>query len=132
MTKAYRLFYFLSLICLGAIGAELRAADAPDYGVVAGTVPIPAGISGEEIHKCLLEAALGRGWTIQSHDAEKVVIALDQDTWSSRLTLVYTTTEVSIFSRSTRRGKPKLPETWINFLKRDITAKLTMLSLMRK
>ncbi|HEU5079161.1 MAG TPA: hypothetical protein VFT72_08100 [Opitutaceae bacterium] len=131
MTRTYRLFYFLSLTWLLAIGAELRAADAPDYGTAAGSIVVPAGITAKDVEKCILEAAIGRGWTIQTHETGKVVIALDQDKWSSRLTLLYTTTDVNIFSKSTRSGKPRLPETWINFLKRDITAKLATLSLLR-
>jgi len=93
---------------------------------------LPEGLKSSEVQKYIVESAIGRGWNIVSRDGEKVVIRLDQEKWSSTLTLVYTTTDVQIFSNSTRSGKPKLPANWIRFLKEDITKKANLHQLTKE
>ena len=123
----------LSLLCLGLFSAGYVAADEPvaDYGTPAGTIVVPDGLNSEEVQRCILEAAAGRGWTIRKKDDEKVVLFLEQGRWVANLTLVYNTTEAQIYSKSLRSGKPKLPEDWIKFLKKDINVKLNTLSISK-
>lgn len=129
MKKALQLFSLFSLAFVFL--AAVARADEPDYGSPAGTVIVPDGLKSEEVQRCILEAGAGRGWTIRKKDDEKVVLFLEQGRWVSNLTLTYTTKEIQIFSKSTRSGKPKLPEDWIKFLKKDISVKLNTLSISK-
>lgn len=126
--KSLRLLGF-ALLGSFFVSAGLHAAD---YGTPAGEMVLSDGATAADVQKIILESAIGRGWTVVSRDSEKVVIALTQEKWTSQLTLLYTARDVQIFSRSTRNGKPRLPETWIKFLKRDINTKHSLLVLNAK
>lgn len=102
----------------------LRADDKADYGTVAGSVIVPEKLSAKDIERAVIEAGAGRGWTVKSHDEEKVVLFLDKSDWVSTITVVYNTKEVDLYSKSTRKGVPKVPTSWIKYLKQDIGAKL--------
>lgn len=110
--------------------AQLSAADG-DYGVPAATIIVPAGLSAAEVQRCILEAGAGRGYTIRDKSDEKIVLFLEQGKWIANLTLVFDTKEVQIYSKSTKSGKPKLPEDWLKFLKKDINIKLNTLSISK-
>lgn len=131
MTKSLRIFGLLSLAWLWAFAGIARADDI-SYGQAAGAVVVPAGLSSEEVQKCIIEAAAGRGWRIVSKDDSKVVIMLEQEKWVSKLTLEYTNKDIQIYSKTTKSGKPKLPEGWIKFLKQDLNAKLSVLAVSKK
>lgn len=125
---------FFRLLGFALLGSFLLSASlhAADYGTPAGEMALPDGATAADVQKIILESAVSRGWTVVSRDSEKVVITLTQEKWTSQLTLLYTARDVQIFSRSTRNGKPKLPETWIKFLKRDINTKHSLLVLNAK
>jgi hypothetical protein len=129
MLHSFR-FVLIALLFSGA--AALRAADVTSYGMTAGAVSLPDGLTAAEVQKVILESAIGRGWNIVSKDNEKVVVKLDQEKWSAMLTLIYTAHDVQVYSNSTRSGKPKLPETWIRFLKQDISKKTALLQLAKQ
>ena len=127
-------FRLLSLLCLAFFSATYAVAadeDTTDYGTPAGTIIVPDGLSASEVQRCLLEAAAGRGWTIRAKDDEKVVVFLEDNRWVANLTLRYDTEQVEIFSKSLRSGKPKLPENWIKFLKKDASIKLNTLAISK-
>jgi hypothetical protein len=130
MNKALRLFSLFSLVMM-LFTPAIYAADAVDHGVPAGTIIVPAGLKSEEVQRCILEAGAGRGWTIRQKDDEKVVLFLEQGKWVSNMTLTYDTKEIQIYSKSTRGGKPKVPEDWVKFLKKDINVKLNTLAISR-
>jgi hypothetical protein len=129
MNISLRLLFLLCFTLFST--AAVSAADNADYGTPAGTIVVPDGLDAEEVQRCILEAAAGRGWTIRKKDDEKVVIFLEQGRWVANLTLVYNTTEAQIYSKSLRSGKPKLPEDWIKFLKKDINIKLNTLAIQK-
>lgn len=123
----------IAVLCLGLFSASYVSAEdaAGDYGVPAGTIVVPEGLSSSEVQRCILEAAAGRGWTIRKKDDERIVLFLEQGKWLANLTVVYNTQEAQIYSKSLRSGKPKLPEDWIKFLKKDINIKLNTLSISK-
>jgi hypothetical protein len=122
---------FFGVFCLALFSSNFVAAEEVDHGTPAGTIIVPDGLSSSEVQRCILEAGAGRGWTIRKKDDEKVVLFLENGKWVSNLTVVYDTKEIQIYSKSTRSGKPKLPEDWIKFLKKDINIKLNTLSVSK-
>ena len=124
MTKSLRTFGIAFLAWLFASALVTRAADLSVYGDPAGSIVIPDGFSAPDVQKVIVDAAMGRGWTIIAREDGKVVIGLDHERWSSKLTLIYTAHDVQILSRSTRNGKPKIPDNWLTYLKLDINAKV--------
>jgi hypothetical protein len=130
MNKTLRLLTAFWLLLFSAAFAK-AADDGADYGTPAGTIVVPAGLTAAEVQRCLLEAAAGRGWTIRKRDDEKVVIYLENKRWVANLTLVYNTEQVQIYSKSLRSGKPKVPEDWIEFLKKDANVKLNTLAISK-
>lgn len=119
------LWILCSILCVASWSPALKAEEkAADLGELASTVVVPDTLKLEDIQRSIIEAAIGRGWTIRSREDAKVVLFLENGRWVSTLTLTYDTKAVQIYSKSTRNGKPKLPEDWVNFLKKDITKNL--------
>ena len=129
MNIALRLIGLLCLVFFSAAAAS--AEDQVDYGTPAGTIIVPEGLSASVVQRCILEAGAGRGWTIRKKDDEKVGLFLEQGKWVANLTLVYDTEKIEIYSKSLRGGKPKIPEDWIKFLKKDTNVKLNTLSISK-
>ena len=132
MIKLFRFLSFLSLVGFLAAGSLSRAADVSDYGTPAGAITVPNGITVTEVQKCIIESAIGRGCSLRTRDEEKIVITLTQEKWSSTLTLLYSVKDVQFFSKTTKSGKPKLPEYWLKYLKQDINAKLATLAVFKQ
>jgi hypothetical protein len=126
------LLRILPLVCIaiGFFTSTLRAEDGIEQP--AGNVIVPDGLKAEQVQKAILLAGTGRGWTVKAKDEGKVVLFLEHGGWRSQLTLTYDTKEISISSNSgklDRHGNVKkhaVPETWVNFLKQDITKNLGM------
>jgi hypothetical protein len=124
----------LSLFCftwLVASGSSARAADNQPLGTPAGSIAVPANLTAEEVQQALLKAADGRGWVLVSREADKIVVRLERSDWAARIAMVYNTREVQYFSNSTRKGKPKLPEGWIKYLKEDATRIMSATSVLK-
>lgn len=88
-------------------------------------------LTAPEVQQALIKAADGRGWTLVSRDDERIVIRLDKNDWASRITLLYSAREVQFFSNSVRKGKPKLPEGWIKYLKEDASRIMSSASVLK-
>ena len=115
-----------------AFGITARAAQPQNLGTPVGSIPVPGNLTAKEVQEALIKAADGRKWTLVSRDDESVVVRLDQGNWSARVAMLYTTREVQLFSNSTRKGKPKIPENWLNYLKEDATRILTSTSVLKE
>ena len=89
-------------------------------------------LTAPEVQEALIKSADGRGWILVSRDDEKVVVRLDKNDWSARIAMLYNTREVQFFSNSTRKGKPKLPEGWIKYLKEDANRIMSSSSVLKK
>ncbi len=109
-----------------AMAVEMPAGP----GQPAGMVVVPEGVDGAAVQKAILLAGAGRGWTVKTRSDGQVVLFLEHGGWRATLTLDYDTHQVSIRSNSAkldRKGNPKkiaIPETWVNFLRQDITKNL--------
>jgi hypothetical protein len=108
------------------------SAETQNLGTPVGSIPVPRNLSAKEVQEALIKAADGRGWTLVSRDDESVVVRIDRGDWSARIAMVYNTAEVQLFSNSTRKGKPKLPENWLKYLKHDATRILTSSSVLKE
>ncbi|MDB6168954.1 MAG: hypothetical protein JWM88_1818 [Verrucomicrobia bacterium] len=131
MFPSLRILGVLLLAGILAGGAVLRAGD-PVRGAFAGGVKITDGLNAQQVQMIIVESAAGRGWTVLSRDAGKVTLKLDQDFWSAKLTLVYTTRDVQFYSNSVFGGRPKLPDAWLKSLKQDIAAKSGLWALSKR
>ena len=114
------------------IGAMAGAAQPQNLGTPVGSIPVPANLTAKEVQQALITAADGRRWTLVSRDDESVVVRLDKGKWSARVAMLYNTREVQLFSNSTRSGKPKIPEGWVEYLKEDATRILTSASVLKE
>jgi hypothetical protein len=130
MKNLFRTFCLCSFALLIAGGVSVRAADTV-LGTPAGSISVPVNLTAEEVHQALLKAADGRGWTLVASDEKQVVVRLEKSDWSARITLLYNTREVQYFSNSVRKGKPKLPEGWIKYLKEDATRIMSAVSVLK-
>jgi hypothetical protein len=130
LLRIFSLCSFAWLCCAGAVTAR-GASDQALVGLPAGSIAVPANLSLQEVQDALLKAADGRGWVLVSRDNDKIVVRLEKSDWSARIAMVYNTREVQYFSNSTRKGKPKIPEGWIKYLKEDATRIMSATSVLK-
>jgi hypothetical protein len=135
--KKFRRFAVLAFLALGSASmapvfaaSKTPAVETAD-GTQVGTLTVPDGLKTAEIQRAIVEAAIGRTWTIKSKDDGKVVISLENGRWVAVLTLTYDTKEIQVYSSSTRSGKRAIPEDWIKFIKQDITKALNAKALLK-
>jgi hypothetical protein len=121
-----------ALCCVSVVSPFVPAAVAAEAseGQPAGTVIVPDGLKASDVQHSILEAAIGRNWTVKSKDDGRVKIFQENGRWVSLLTLVYDTKEVQIYSSSTRSGKPAVPD-WIKYLKQDLTKSMNAKALLK-
>ncbi|HEY9154494.1 MAG TPA: hypothetical protein VIM69_05145 [Opitutaceae bacterium] len=96
----------------------------PEYGQFAGIINLPADVDLTSLSDVIVHAASARGWLVLSHANGKVIITNQSGNWTSQLTLLWTPDKIVIYSNSTKNGKPKLPRSWIDFLRQDIARAL--------
>lgn len=132
MKSLLRTFTCCAIAVLLAFGLSARAAQPQNLGTPVGSIPVPGNLTTKEVQEALIKAADGRKWTLVSRDDESVVVRLDQGHWSARVAMLYTAREVQLFSNSTRKGKPKIPENWLKFLKEDATRIMTSTSVLKQ
>jgi hypothetical protein len=131
MKRLLQSFGLSSLIFFLSAALTSHAADTAGLGMAAGSIAVPGNLTPAEVQQALMKAADGRGWILVARDDEKVVVRLDKSDWSARITMLFNTREVQFFSNSTRKGKPKLPEGWIKYLKEDATRIMSSTSVLK-
>ena len=132
MKSLFRLFSGFAIAVFLAFGVTANAAQPQNFGTPVGSLPVPGNLTAKEVQAALIKAADGRKWTLVSRDDESVIVRLDQGNWSARVAMLYNTREVQLFSNSTRKGKPKIPENWLKFLKEDATRILTSTAVLKR
>jgi hypothetical protein len=124
--------WVLILLLSFGLFTSLRAADTADtagYGDLWGSVVVPDGVSLPLVRKSILQAAVGRGWTIKDKSSDgKVVVFHEAGKWVSNVVMTYDKSTVQIYHRTTKNGKPKVPD-WLGFLKKDLQQNLNMASI---
>ena len=117
------------LLLLVALFSSVRAAD--DFGPLAGTITVPDGLKVADVQQAIITGVSARGWALKDKASGKLVLFLEQGGWRSKMTLTYDTKEVKIYS--TDSGKPDksgvikkqaIPESWVKYMKQDITKNL--------
>lgn len=125
---------FLALV-LAFFSGRLGAAtpnDSAAYGQHAATVQVPDSLGLPDIQQAIFIAATGRGWTVKERTEGRIVLFLEQRGWRSTLTLLYSATEVNVYSDSGKTDsngrikKQEIPASWVKFLKQDITKQLSL------
>ena len=132
MKSLLRTFSGFAIAVFLAFGVTANAAQPQNFGTPVGSLPVPGNLTAKEVQAALIKAADGRKWTLVSRDDESVIVRLDQGHWSARVAMLYNTREVQLFSNSTRKGKPKIPENWLKFLKEDATRILTSTAVLKR
>jgi len=92
----------------------------PEYGQFGGTVSLPATVNLNEVPDVIVKAAAKRKWTVLSQAPGKIVMSNQNGKWVSQLTMLWTADKIVIYSNTTKGGKPTLPNSWIDNLRRDI------------
>lgn len=118
----------LTGVCL--LASPLRAAgtDDPGIGVLAFTIPVPAGKSAAEVQTAVVTAAMGRGWAVKSSTEEKVVIYLFRHKNEATVTFLLSAKAIEahcigykVDKNTGQHIKPEQPEGWLGYLKGDLT-----------
>ena len=130
MNTVLRLLSVFALV----FGFAFQAAaeeESQNYGVAAGTVVVPAGLTAKEVQRGIMEAGAAEDFIVKARDDEKVVLYRVDGKWTSLLTCTYTTETIQIYSKSVRGGEQKLPERWIKRLRRTISERLNTVAIMK-
>ncbi|MDP3070601.1 MAG: hypothetical protein Q8N18_09945 [Opitutaceae bacterium] len=120
------------LILLVALFSAAHAATDP--GTLAGTINVPDGLKTADFQKAIITGTSARGWALKAKENGRIVLFLEQGGWRSTMTLTYDAKEVKIFSNSgkpDKKGeikKPAIPESWVKYMKQDITKQLGLLA----
>ncbi len=132
MNKIITWVTFLLLLTTN-LAPALRADDSKvaEYGTPAGTIAVPDGLDRADVRHAIVEGSSVRGWLVKSQDDGKIVVTYQKSSWIAKLTLIYDRAQIDFYSDSTRNGKPKLPKSWIDNLKDDITQKLRAAKAMK-
>jgi hypothetical protein len=126
-TLRLRLGLFAVLAGLILSAAGVRADDKP-AGASVFYVNVPSDkLSAKDVHDVVVAASIGRGWTVKSDDTAKVVIYLNHRKHEATVTYVISEKRVDTYSDgyvldgNGNRKKPEQPESWLKYLKEDIT-----------
>lgn len=125
----------LPLLLVGFLLGQLLNAQEEATTPI-GSLPVPAGLSAEDISKCVAQSFNERSWTIRERSDERVVGYLKQRANEAEIVVTINEDSVdlecwgySINKRTGERKRPELPNGWINFLKKSITKNLQTKSL---
>lgn len=121
------LFFGLSLPAL--------AQDDEDLGERFDIVPIPEGLTKEDVRDVIARSFIDRGWTVKERSDTRVVGYLKQRGNEAEATFLYGPEQVEMYCKGwaiNRRGervKPEQPRGWLGNLKKDITKGLNLKSM---
>lgn len=139
MSTCSRFRSFLIVACtLGSLALPLSitAADEP-AGVSVGSLPIPADLNEEDVRDVVAYSLAARTWTVKEKKGNRVVGHLVHRGYDATITFVIEGENLQIYcdgyavDKHGNRKKPKLPEGWIENLKKDIPKRLAMTAATR-
>lgn len=131
MKKALALFSVFSLAFTLLCSVAHAVDGKPEYGNPAGSMVVPDGLNAKEIQRAIMEAGAAEDFIIKTRDDEKVVLFRDDGKWVCQLTFAYDLHEIQIYNKSARGGVPKVPDSWIKSLKKDIGRKLNNIAVTK-
>lgn len=103
---------------MAADASELPAAEQSG-GPVVGTVPVPTGLSEDDVKGVVFKALLARRWIIQDKADGKVVARYERGKNYATLTIRYDTSEIEIAGVGSARGGG-FPQRWVDNLRKDM------------
>ena len=100
------------------------------------SVTIPDGVSSSEADRQSALTLANRGWSVTSRESGSVTGQIAQGRYQSTVNLKQEGGEVRIYVRSgtyrrspDAEGRDAIPRNWLNFLQRDLTARLATAAL---
>lgn len=120
-----------TLLAFGLLaGLALAPVAASARGDNVGSVPVPSGLDAAAVKSVVIETFQSRGWAVQSATDTEVVAHLVHRRYDATLTMVYDTSNITLYSDSWkidkqgRRLKREHPAGWIRNLKSDLPKRL--------
>lgn len=93
----------------------------PEYGQFGGIIALPADVNLVQLPELIVKVAKLRHWAVLSQAPGKIVLTNQNKSWFSQLTFLWTPDKIVVYSNTTKDGKPTLPNSWIDNLRRDLT-----------
>jgi len=84
------------------------------------TVSIPSHLTPKQIEEAMVRTLVGREWHVESQSPQEVVGTLNHSSYQARATLKVENGVIKILNESTYKGKPAVPEGWLENLQLDL------------
>jgi hypothetical protein len=120
----------VSILFLGLASAPCLLADDDNPGTQYGVVPVPSGLTKDDLREVIVQVFTGRGWTVKEKSDRRVTGYLNHRGVESTTWMTFDAEQVEITYEGWRvngKGdhlKPEEPKSWLNFLKKDLTKQL--------
>lgn len=123
------------LMAFGFLAAPAHAGRSAEL-VDPPPVPVPAGLTAEQVAKEIKRALLGRGWEVSEQSEGQILSTLHLREHMARIRISYDTRQVAIeyvdssqLDYKLKKGKPHIHSNylgWIGYLTRDIGTNLQL------
>ena len=84
------------------------------------TVSIPSQLTPQQIEEAMIRTLIGREWQVERHSPEEVVGTLNHSSYQAKVILKVDNGIIKILNESTYKGKPAVPEGWLENLQLDL------------
>jgi hypothetical protein len=97
------------------------------------TIPIPAGLSGEQIESAMKQTLVSRGWKLGTTSPQQTDGILNHRSFKANVSLVANNGIIRILSHSQyvpegEEPQPGVPKGWLINLQKDLTRRLAVAS----
>jgi hypothetical protein len=107
-------------VALAGCFAKTGQEAVTTYNQTPLTVNIPANLSAKQIEEAMVRAFVGREWHVERQSPEEVVGTLNHRSYQAKATFKVESGVIKIFNESTYKGKPAVPENWLENLQLDL------------
>ena len=124
MTRRLTLISLITALIFGSATTSSLAKDEPDNLIT--SFPTLEGLSDEQVEKSIIDAVIGRKWTILKKEGNEIVVNISKPGYTSTLTIIRKPALISIYSdswttnKANVKKKRKDPVGWIENLKKDV------------
>ena len=123
----------LSLTSLTGCSTVVGSQAVEKYNQDPLTVPIPAGLSGEQIESAMKQTLVARGWTLGATSPQQTDGTLNHRSFKANVSLVANDGIIRILSHSQyisegEAPQPGVPKGWLVNLQKDLTKRLAAAS----
>lgn len=126
----------LGVSTIPAFAQDQFAPEGENLGASVGAIPVPAGLSKDDVRNAVAAAFVARGWTVQGQTDQSVVGHIKRHRYEAILTVVISPQQLDLFclgyivNRAGERIRPEVPIRWVNNIKQDFTKTLTLRATM--